>query len=217
MLAKLREPVSGLTHLVGALFSVAGLVWLVRAAASYGTLWHLVSFVVFGISLILLYTASSLYHLLPLSERGVRALKRVDHMMIYVLIAGTYTPFCLVPLRGVWGWSLLGVVWGLAIAGIVLKAVWLHAPRWLSTLFYVGMGWMVVVAILPLVRSMPPAAVAWLGVGGLLYTVGALIYALKWPNIIPRHLGFHEIWHLFVMGGSFSHYWAILRYVTHLG
>lgn len=216
MLQRLKDPVSGLTHLLGALLSVAGLVWLILEAGKSGSVWHVVSFTVFGISLILLYSASSLYHLLPLSARGNQMLRRVDHMMIYVLIAGTYTPFCLIPLRGAWGWTLLGIVWGLAIAGIILKAVWLHAPRWLSTGFYLGMGWLVVIAIFPLVRTLPPGALTWMAAGGLFYTVGAVIYALKWPTIIPRLLGFHEIWHLFVMGGSFSHYWAVVRYVTYL-
>lgn len=208
---KLREPVSGLTHGVGALLSLAGLVYLVYWAAVQGTVWHLVSFVIFGVSLILLYTASALYHLLPLSPRGVEILRRVDHMMIYVLIAGTYTPFCLVPLRGPWGWSLLVTVWGLAVLGMVTKIFWLHAPRWLSTAFYLGMGWLVLVAAVPLARQAPASALAWMAAGGLFYSVGAVVYALKRPNPIPRWFGFHELWHLFVLAGSASHYLAVLR------
>jgi hemolysin III len=211
-----KDLVSGLLHLIGALLAVAGLLWLIAEAGVHGTVWHLVSFAVYGASLILLYTASALYHLLPLSPRGNLWLRRIDHMMIFVLIAGTYTPFCLVPLRGAWGWTLLAIVWGLAIGGIVLKAVWMGAPRWLSVAFYLGMGWVVIVAVAPLVRTLPPGALAWIAAGGLAYTVGAVFYALKWPNLAPRYFGFHEVWHLFVLGGSFSHYWAILRYVTHL-
>lgn len=210
---KLREPVSGLTHLAGALLSVAGLVQLTYVAAVRGTVWHVVSFAIFGASLILLYTASALYHLLPLSPRGQQALRRVDHMMIYVLIAGTYTPFCLVPLRGVWGWSLLAGVWVLAVAGIVVKAFWLHAPRWLSTGFYLGMGWLVLIALGPLLRTVPAGVVPWLIAGGAFYSVGAVVYATRWPNFVPRVFGFHELWHLFVMAGSFSHWLAVFRFL----
>lgn len=213
MWKQLREPVSGLTHGAGALLSVVGLVVLVVYGVLHGTVWHVVAYAVFGASLILLYTASALYHLLPVSERGIRALKRLDHMMIYVLIAGTYTPFCLIPLRGAWGWGLLAGIWGLAAGGIILKAVWLPAPRWLSTTFYVLMGWLVLVAAAPLARALPPGGLGWLVAGGVIYTLGAVIYGARWPNIRPG-FGFHEIWHLFVMAGSFSHYWAVLRYVT---
>lgn len=209
----MREPVSGLTHLAGVILSAAGLVALVRAALRAGGVWQMVSFAVFGISMILLYSASSLYHLLPLSARGTLVLRRLDHMMIYVLIAGSYTPFCLIALRGVWGWSLFGGVWGLAAAGIVLKAVWMHAPRWLSTTFYLGMGWLVVVAVVPLVRSVPAGGLVWLAAGGLFYTVGAVFYATKWPRLAPGVFGFHEVWHLFVMAGSFSHFWAVYRFL----
>jgi hemolysin III len=218
LLKAFREPVNGLTHLAGALLSVVGLGLLLARAAAGGNVWQVASFAVFGVSLVLLYTASSLYHLVRLSPRGVRTLRRIDHMAVYVLIAGTYTPFCLVALRqrAAWGWSLLGIVWGLALAGIVLKTVWLGAPRRLTTLFYAGMGWMVVVAIVPLVRSVPAAGLAWLAAGGLFYTVGAAIYAFKWPNPRPNVFGFHEIWHLFVMAGSFSHFWAIYQHLSRL-
>jgi len=213
MRIRLREPVSGLTHLAGALLSVAGLAVLVNSAALQGTAWRVGSFAAFGTSLILLYTASALYHLLPLSERGTRALRRVDHMMIFVLIAGTYTPFCLVPLRGPWGWSLFGAVWGLAVAGLFLALFWIDAPRWITTAVYLAMGWAVVVAVFPLLRTVPSGGLAWMLAGGLFYSGGAVIYALKRPNPLPGVFGFHEIWHLFVMAGSFSHFWAILRYV----
>ncbi|MBI3586945.1 MAG: hemolysin III family protein [Ignavibacteriales bacterium] len=210
---KLRDPVSGLIHFVGLLLSIAGLVLLVTYAAVEHKPWHIAAFTIFGTSLILLYTASSLYHLLPLSERGVAILRRIDHIMIYILIAGTYTPVCLVALRGPWGWSLFGVVWGLAIAGVVLKLFWMTAPRWLSTVFYLGMGWMAVIAITPLIQALPIEGIVWLVAGGLFYSSGAVIYGIKRPNIIPGILGFHELWHLFVMAGSFSHFWVMLRYV----
>jgi hemolysin III len=214
---RLKEPVSALTHLAGALLSVVGLVLLMVQATRYGTAWHVVSFAVFGASLILLYGASAAYHWARASERVGAILKRLDHMMIFVLIAGTYTPFCLLPLRGPWGWALFGTIWGLAVAGIVLKACWPDAPRWLSTGIYVLMGWMIVVALVPLLRTTPAGTVGWLVAGGVAYTVGAVIYATEWPNPVPRWFGFHEIWHLFVMAGSFGHYWAVFRYMILVG
>lgn len=213
---KLRDPVSGLTHAAGLFLSVAGLVLLVTYAALDEKPWHIVSFSIFGMSLILLYTASSLYHLLPVGERTIAILRRIDHIMIYILIAGTYTPVCLVALRGPWGWSLFGTVWGLALGGIVLKLFWMSAPRWFSTVIYLGMGWLVVIALAPLIDVMPPGGVIWLSVGGMFYTVGAVIYAVKKPNIIPGVFGFHELWHLFVMAGSFSHFWVMLQYILPL-
>jgi hemolysin III len=216
MLKKLRDPVSGLTHGIGVVLSIVALVLLVYSAAVWSTAWHVVSFAIFGASLILLYTASTLYHLLPLSEKGVAVLRRIDHMMIYVLIAGTYTPVCLVVLKGAWGWSLLVGIWGLALVGIGLKIFWFSAPRWLSTLFYALMGWLVVVALWPLVKLVPLGGMGWMAAGGLLYTLGALIYGFKWPNLKLKWLGFHEIFHLFVLAGSFSHFWLMYRYVLYL-
>lgn len=217
VIRKLKDPVSGLTHLAGALASVAALVVLVVLAVRDGTAWHVVAFAIFGASLILLYTASSLYHLLPLSERGSRVLRRLDHIMIFLLIAGTYTPICLIPLRGEWGWSLLVSVWTLALAGIFLKLFWLQAPRWLSTGIYLFMGWLIVVATWPLIQTIPPGGMIWMAIGGLSYTIGAVIYGLKRPNPIPGVLGFHEIFHLFVIAGSFAHFWMMLRYILYIG
>lgn len=216
MANKIKDPVSGLTHLLGVLLSITGLVILVYYASIQATPWHVVSFSIFGASLILLYTASTLYHLLPISEKGTRILRRIDHMMIFVLIAGTYTPVCLVPLRGAWGWSLFGCIWGFAAAGIMLKILWLNAPRWLSTLFYVLMGWLVVIAFLPLIHSIPSGGIIWLVAGGILYSIGAVIYGTKWPPIASKWFGFHEIFHLFVLGGSLCHFWLMFRYVLHL-
>ncbi|MEW6047559.1 MAG: hemolysin III family protein [Bacillota bacterium] len=211
---RLREPVNGLTHAAGALLSVAALVVLVRAAEAQGTVWHTVGFALFGVSLILLYSASALYHLLPLSARGTAALRRVDHAMIYVLIAGTYSPICLVPLRGPWGWALFALVWGLAVAGILLKVFWFGTPRWLTVLFYLGMGWIVVLVLPLLLRAVPPGALAWIGLGGVFYTSGAIVYALKRPNLLPNHFGFHELFHVLVMAGSFSHFWVMWGYIA---
>lgn len=216
MISRIKDPVSALTHMAGAVASIFGLVLLIYAAVARGNTWHLISFTIFGASLILLYTASTLYHLLPLSEVGTRRLKRLDHMMIYVLIAGTYTPFCLVALRGPWGWSLFAAVWGIALLGMGLKMAWLYAPRWITVAFYLAMGWLVVIAGYPMMQTVPAMALVWLMIGGLFYSVGAVIYATKWPDPLPGRFGFHEIWHLFVMAGSLSHFWSIFRYLPGL-
>lgn len=211
-----REPVSGLTHFAGVLLSITALVLLEINSVQHGTPWHIVAFAIFGTSLILLYGASSMYHLLQLSPRSIIMLRRIDHMMIFVLIAGTYTPVCLIPLRGVWGWSLFGITWSLAIVGIFQALFWLHAPRWFSTSLYVFMGWLVIIAFFPLIHSVPMNGIVWFVLGGLCYTGGAIIYALKRPNPLPGIFGFHEIWHLFVLAGSFCHFWAMLFYVSTL-
>lgn len=200
--------------MVGIPLSIAGLVLLVYHSALRTAPWHIVSFSIFGTSLILLYTASTLYHLLPLSEKGVGILRRIDHMMIYVLIAGTYTPITLIPLRGPWGWSLLACIWVLAVTGMVLKGVWFKAPRWLSTLFYGIMGWLVAIAMYPLSKTMPAGGIGWLVAGGMFYTIGAVIYGMKKPNF--KFLGFHEIFHLFVLAGSISHFWLMYQYIMFL-
>lgn len=215
MAVRLREPVNGLTHCLGAVLAVVGSVLLLVRVASPAMPWHIVTFAVFGTAMVMLYTASTLYHWLPLSEAGVRLWRRIDHCMIFVYIAATYTPICLIPLRGPWGWSLFGSVWALALAGIFVKVFWLHAPRWLSTGLYLGMGWMVVVGVYPLVVSLPAGALWWLLAGGLFYTVGAVVYASRWPNV-ARHFGFHELFHVFVMAGSFCHFLVMYLYVSRL-
>ena len=212
---KLRDPVSGLTHLFGMILSIAGLVLLVYYANIIGTVWHVVSFSIFGASLILLYAASTFYHMLPVPEKWQKILQNIDHMMIYILIAGTYTPICLVPLRGAWGWSLFGVIWGCALLGVAFHTFY-KAPRWLSTSIYVLMGWLVVVAFWPLVKNVPLGGILWLIAGGFFYSVGAVIYALKWPLKNAKWFGFHEIFHLFVIAGSFCHFWLIFKYLIHL-
>eukprot|EP00828_Plagiopyla_frontata_P011291 TRINITY_DN16229_c0_g1_i1.p5 TRINITY_DN16229_c0_g1~~TRINITY_DN16229_c0_g1_i1.p5 ORF type:complete len:214 (-),score=74.85 TRINITY_DN16229_c0_g1_i1:1273-1914(-) len=213
MVIPFRDPVSGLTHMIAALLAVLATVLLILRVTSPAMPWHIVTFSIFGGGMILLYTASTLYHWLPLSEAGIRFLRRVDHSMIFFYIAATYTPICLIPLRGPWGWSLFGVIWGAAVAGIVMKIFWLHAPRWLSTAFYLAMGWLVLVGVYPLVMNLSVGALAWLAGGGLVYSAGAVIYAFKWPDPWPGRFGFHEIFHLFVIGGSFCHfvvmYWFI--------
>jgi hemolysin III len=212
----LREPVNGLTHLVGGLFASVGLIVLLATATRAGRIDQLVAFGIFGFSLIALYTASALYHLLPLSPAGVARLRRVDHMSIFVLIAGTYTPFCLLALDGGWRVGLLALVWGLALCGILLKVLWMDAPRWLSVALYLGMGWVALVAAPTLFRAVPAGGIAWVLAGALTYSAGALIYGLKRPNPMPGVFGFHELWHLFVIAGSACHFWAVLGYVAPL-
>jgi hemolysin III len=213
---RLREPVNGLTHAAGGLLAAVGLSVLLATAASTGSLDQLVAFGVFGLSLVALYAASALYHLLPLSPSGVARLRRLDHMTIFVLIAGTYTPFCLLALDGGWRWGLLGLIWSLALCGVLLKALWMDAPRWLSVVLYLGMGWTAVIATPALLRAVPPGGIIWVLAGGLVYSAGALVYGLKRPNLVPGVFGFHEVWHLFVLAGSACHFWAVLRYVAPL-
>lgn len=216
MKKRLREPVSGLTHLAGVLLAAVGLVVLLATAAGAGRTDQFVAFGVFGCSLIALYGASALYHLLPLSPKGVARLRRLDHMTIFVLIAGTYTPICLLALEGGLRAGLLSAVWGLALCGVLLKLFWMAAPRWLSVVLYLAMGWLAVVAASAIFRAVPAGGMAWILAGGLVYSVGALIYGLKRLDPLPGVFGFHELWHLFVLAGSACHFWAILHYIAPL-
>ena len=204
MLEKIRDPMSCLTHCIGAVAAFFCTLWMVHKAAPLGVS-YIVSFSIFGVSLIMLYSASAVYHMVRASDSTIRILRRVDHTMIFFLIAGTYTPVCVLPLRGAWGWSLLVVVWGLALLGTFMKIFWLHAPRTLSAGIYVLMGWIVVVAFYPLVNAISTGEFLLLLFGGLSYTAGAVIYALKWPRFNFKWLGFHEIFHLFVLLGSTFH------------
>lgn len=210
---RIKEPVNALTHLAGAILSVAALVWLTYKGLINGSKLQVASAIVFGVSLILLYTASTVYHWVPSSERVSAILRRVDHSMIYILIAGTYTPVCLIALKGVLGYTLLSVVWGLAVLGIIMKMVWFSAPRWLYTAFYLILGWMAVFFIVPLYHSLPVQGFAWLLAGGISYSVGSIIYATKSKKLKISVFGFHEIFHLFVLGGSFSHYLMIEKFI----
>jgi len=206
-----EEIAHAVTHGIGVLLSIAGLAVLVAFASLKGGPWHVVSCAIFGATLVLTYTASTVYHAVPAThERTKRILRILDHSAIYLLIAGTYTPFTLVSLRGAWGWSLFGVVWGLAVLGIVLKATLMGRLRVLSVVFYVAMGWIVVIAARPLLTSLEPGGVALLALGGLTYTVGVAFYA--W-----RRLPYgHAVWHGFVLGGSTLHFFAVLFYVVPL-
>ena len=201
---------SALTHGVGAWLASVGTAVLVVLAALTGSRWHLATSIVYGVCLIGLYTASTLYHALPLGEKGRRVLRKLDHMMIYFLIAGTYTPICLITLRGVWGWWLFGIIWFLAVAGSLVKLLWMAAPRWLSAGAYIAMGWLVIVAVIPLVKAMETLPFVMLLVGGAFYTLGGIIYALKLFGRERPKFGFHEWFHICVLLGSISHYIMIL-------
>ncbi len=207
-----KEVVNSYTHLLGMLFSVVALVALV--VRSVGNPVHVVAFSVYGASLVLLYAASTSTHWFALSPSGDDLLQRLDHAAIFVLIAGSYTPICLVTLGGGWGWSLLGIVWAVALAGVALKLSYEHLPRWSTTALYLGMGWLAVIAIVPLARILSLGGLAWLLVGGLSYTVGAVIYATRRPDPFPDVFGFHEIFHFFVLGGSAAHFVFMIRYVA---
>jgi len=209
----IREPINSLTHGVGALLAVVGLILLLREAILRGSVSQIIAFSMFGLSMVLLYTASSLYHALPVKEKTLELFRKLDHSMIYVLIAGTYTPICLLVLDGSWKWGLFTTIWSLAIIGIIKKMLWMNAPRWLSTLFYLAMGWLAVITFPTLIDKLPMAFMIWIGIGGFAYTFGAIIYGIQKPNPIPEWFGHHEIWHLFVLAGTASHFWAIYEYL----
>ena len=217
-MAKVRDFMSGLTHCIAAGLSLVGLVILIIYAAINGDAFDVVSFTLFGTGLLLSYLFSTLYHWLNIGEKGINVFRKFDHIMIYVLIATSYTPVCLGPLRGPWGWSIFGVVWGLAVLGIIFSSIWIKAPRALTASLYLIMGWVVLVAIVPLINVYKEAnllySLWWLVIGGIFYTFGGIIYALKWPKTKFKQFGFHEIFHIFVMFGSACQYWFILNYVT---
>lgn len=216
-MAKVRDLVSGLTHCIAAALSLAGLVILIVFSSLKGDAFDVVSFTIFGVALFLLYLFSTLYHWLNISEKALTVFRKFDHIMIYILIAASYTPICLGPMRGPWGWSIFGVIWGFAILGTILTSVWIKAPRMLTTSIYLAMGWTVIIAIFPLINAFKNAnmlySLWWLVLGGIFYTIGGILYAFKWPKKNFKCFGFHEIFHIFVMLGSFCHYWFILKYV----
>jgi len=182
-------------------------------AASDSPIGHKVSFLIYGISVILMFLSSGIYHTLNVQNKTEELFRLLDHILIYVVIAGSYTPMVVIALQGAWQWGMLLGIWLFAGAGILKKTLWLDAPRWLSTAIYLFMGWASVI-ILPIIwKLLPHAFIYWIALGGLFYTIGAIIYGTKKPDPIPNVFGFHEIWHLFVMGGAFSHYWAIYHYL----
>jgi hemolysin III len=208
---RIREPVNGASHLVGLLLASAGTVLLLRMASGPR---QSAAFAVYGATLILLYSASTLYHLLPLSDRPLRALRTLDHIAIYFLIAGTYTPIALITLHSPLGWALLAAVWLIAVAGIPFKLFFLDAPVWVSTATYLTMGYLALVAVVPLARAVSISGLLWLIAGGLAYTIGAVIYSRQRPDPFPGRFGHHEIWHLLVLTGSACHFAFMVFHVA---
>ena len=212
MISKLREPVNGLTHFFAGLAAVAGLVVLL--VIGRGDFQKQASLAVYGASLVLLLFASAAYHLTVASPERIQFLRKLDHTAIYFLIAGTYTPLCIIVFTGFWKWGLLAIIWAIAVVGTGFKIAFIKAPRWLTAGIYVAMGWLGVIGMGEFLRLLPMGAIIWLTAGGLFFTVGAVVYVTKTMNFVPGVFGFHEVWHLFVIGGCFCHYMLILLYVA---
>lgn len=209
-----REPFNAISHLIGALLSIAALLAMTMKAGTEGlpTL-QIVSVILFGASLISLYTASTVYHSAKGRPETIAFLRKLDHSMIFLLIAGSYAPFCLIALGGTIGWVVFGLVAFFGMSGILFKMVWFHSPRWLSTAIYIIMGWIIVIAIVPLSESLSATGLGLLIGGGIMYTVGGIIYGVK-PNFLSfKYAGFHEIFHIFILLGSLCHFLAVYFYV----
>ena len=217
MTLSIKDPGSAITHFIGMILTALASTPLLVLAAHHNGGHAVPALAVFALSMILLYGASTVYHTLSISENINRILRKVDHMMIFILIAGSYTPVCVIPLRDSVGYPLLALVWGTAVTGILIKALWITCPKWFSSLIYISMGWLCVLAMVPLVASLPAAAFFWLVAGGVIYTIGGIIYALKLPFFNARHqyFGSHEIFHLFVMGGSLCHF-VVMFYIAYM-
>lgn len=210
-----REPFNTYSHLIGAVVAV---IWTVALMlnASDSSLWHRISFLIYGVTVFAMFSSSAVYHSINVSFKREEFFRLIDHIMIYLVIAGSYTPICAVVLEGEWRlWMLIGI-WLFALFGILKKIFWLNAPRWFSTLLYLLMGWIAVIIFPQIWDSLPHGFAYWIAIGGLCYTIGAIIYVIEKPDPKPETFGFHEIWHIFVMGGAFSHFWAIFYYLPNL-
>lgn len=216
MLFKIKDPGSALTHFIAMLLALgAATPLLIKATHTPGST-HAAALAIFITSMILLYAASTVYHTFDVSPRVNQILRKVDHMMIFILIAGTYTPVCLLVLGNQTGWALLALVWGIAVIGMIINALWITCPKWFSSMIYIAMGWVCVLAFKRIIEALPRSAFGWLLAGGLIYTAGGVIYALKLPifNSRFRYFGSHELFHLFVMGGSLCHYIMMYAFVA---
>ena len=209
-----REPVNGFTHLGGAILSFAGLLALViKTTLNNPSTVDITAVIIFGVSLILLYAASATYHLVMASDKVIAFLRRIDHSMIFILIAGSYTPFCLIALQGSRGWILFSIIATIAVCGVLFKMIWFKCPRWISTCVYIGMGWIAIFIMKPLYNSISFGGMFLLVLGGVFYTIGAVIYGLKPKAIKFKNLGFHEIFHIFILLGSLCHFISVYKYV----
>lgn len=215
MLRKLREPVNGLTHLVAAVVAFGGLVALVYLAKDHRV--KLASLTIYGSTLVLMFSASALYHLINAGPRLSLFLRKLDHSAIYLLIAGTYTPICLHYFTGFWRLGFLAIIWSLGLIGIAVKVIVIRAPRWVTAGVYLLMGWLSIAAIGEILSNIPSGALVWLLMGGFFFTGGAAVYILKKPDFVPGVFGFHEVWHIFVILGAFSHFVMILVYIAPAG
>jgi hemolysin III len=211
-LRSVREPVNGLSHLGAAIAALAGMIGLLVLGRS--SLGKEVSLLIYGCTLVLLFSASATYHLVRARPGVLDVLRKLDHAAIYLLIAGSYTPFCYNMFSGFWKWGLLAIVWSLALLGVIMKMLFMKAPRWLSTGMYLLLGWLVVAGIQEMLAKLPAGALIWLCIGGLLYTLGAVVYATKILNFVPDRFGFHEVWHIFVILGAVAHFVAVAAYVA---
>jgi len=212
MQKKLRDPVSGLTHLGAALIATIGLIFLLYIGRSNTV--KLISLLIYGITLILMFSASAVYHLVKASQQVTLWLRKLDHSAIYLLIAGTYTPICLHYFNGFYRWGLLSIVWGIAVVGVAVKMFVINVPRWVNAGIYLIMGWLSIMAIKPMLTAMPTGALVWLLAGGLFFTLGAVIYMTKVFDFFPGVFGFHEVWHIFVILGCLSHFIVIFAYIA---
>lgn len=213
------RPWSAITHGIGAGLAVAGTVALLVRSALLGLdVWHWASFLIYGLSMIGLYTASTLYHCVNTSVKGRVALRKYDHCSIFLLIAGSYTPICMVPLRtlGAWGWGIIAVIWALTILGVAAALLWINAPRWVTAGLALFMGWLSVLAIYPLLQVLPMEGFLWLLAGGILYSIGGVLYAVKWPGRNNPRFGCHEIFHVFILLGSICHFFLMYHVIAML-
>jgi hemolysin III len=208
MLKKLREPVNSLTHWAGAALALAGLIALL--IVGWGPSAKVISLVIYGISLIFLFSASATYHMVRVKDKTLEIFRKIDHFAIYFLIAGTYTPFCINAFTGFWKWGMLITIWSLALIGIGVKVFIIRVPRWLNAGIYLAMGWLCVGASGQLLAALPAWVLTWLIIGGVIYTLGAIVYITKLFNFKPGVFGFHEVWHIFVLLAAAAHYVAVI-------
>ena len=212
----IKDPGSAITHFIGIVFGILATPPLLMRAAIWPDKTHIIALSIFILSMIMLYSASTIYHSVDRSEKINRILRKMDHIMIFYLIAGSYTPVCLIVLKGSFGLTLLAIVWGIAILGTIIKACWITCPKWFSSMLYIAMGWVVVIAFGPILHTMPAMGIFWLVAGGVLYTIGGVIYAFVAKDFNERHphFGTHEIFHLFVLAGSICHFIMMYSYVA---
>ena len=211
-LLPVREPFNTYTHFLGAIFASIGTILLVLDA-SVDPISYKIAFIIYGVTVFLMFASSALYHTVQVSIETEMFFRMIDHIMIYLVIAGSYTPICAIILEGEWRFGMLLSIWIFAFVGIFKKVFWLNAPRWFSTGLYLLMGWLAVIIFPQIWNALPKWFSYWIVIGGLFYTIGAVVYGLQKPNPAPSWFGYHGIWHLFVIGGAFSHFWAIYNYL----